>query len=411
MNSQMPLLILLFILCYVFGNFGQTLLGIPNAVLLYFLLGYALLMMAFRKNFLSDMGKWTLCIVIGSVLMLSVRFATGILQESVQSTLILILPALLVSLFPKNGLESLVTKITVSRFLRYFYLIECSLAVMEFVFRQHLFGWVDVSYEKGIVNYSGQDFRSVSLCGSPLNNALVVTILMLFLLFDNTIPLWKKTFPWFLGLAAVFCFNARAAIVINLLGMLLYAGKEAFKSQSSSQFKYMALLVFVCIVVSVFFMLGIGSRLVSTSSVFKDGSMNVRYKLFKYFFNTDLQNYIWGHSLADLRHIAKHIGVKVVENFWIICIYHFGIVFTAYFTFCYFKLAKGLLKPYPAFDKIVIPVLVVALMSINNSVASNYMPLFIFLLCCYTNQLKRECPASMRIFQIGINNEKKEYPI
>ena len=387
----MPLLILLFILCYVFGNFGMTLLGISNTVVLYFLLGYALFMMAFRKDFLSDMGKWTLCIVIGSVLMLFVRFTAGILQESMQSTLILILPALLVSLFPKSGLESLMTKISVSRFLHYFYLIECGLAVMEFVFRQHLFGWVDVSYEKGLVDYSGQDFRSVSLCGSPLNNALIVTILMLFLLFDNTVPLQKKIFPWLLGLAAVFCFNARAAIVINLLGMLLYAGNEAFKAQSRSQFKYIALLAFVCIVVAAFFMLGLGSRLVSTDSILKDGSMNVRYKLFKYFFNTDFQSYIWGHPLADLRHIAKRIGVKVVENFWIICIYHFGIVFTTYFTFCYFKLTKGLLKHYPMFDKIVIPVLVVALMSVNNSVATNYMPLFVFLLCCYVNQLKREC--------------------
>jgi len=386
---KISLWILLFIVCYVFGNIGITILGLSNTTMLYFLSGYAMVMIISTKPYRDNTMKWALWIVAGGLIMLCVRAATGILDESVQSTVILILPALLISLFPMQyESEGTETRIMAHRFIYWFYIMECSMAIIEFCMEQHIFGWIEQSYMGGIVNFHNRQFRSVALCGGPLLNAQIVTTIMLFILFDICLPLREKIPLWLLGLVAVFCFNARMAIIINLSGILFYAGKEICRKPFQTKIKYIILLFFIGISVPALFMMNLGNRLTATSSFVNDDSISIRLVLIKYFLHSDFQAYIWGHSMDALRHIMNIIGVKVIENFWIIYIYHFGIVFTAYFSFCYYKLGRLLLKPYPMFDKIIISVLFVILISSNNSVASSYMPLFIFLLCCYTNQLK-----------------------
>jgi len=77
------------------------------------------------------------------------------------------------------------------------------------------------------------------------------------------------------------------------------------------------------------------------------------------------------------------IKVKVIENFWILYILRFGIVVTAYFLFFYFKLGRELFRYYSRFEKIAVPAFFIILGSINNSMASNFTPLSVFLLCAY----------------------------
>jgi len=407
---KINLLILLFLACYVFGNIGMTSLGISNTIVLYSLLGYACIMMILTKDYLDNTAKWPLWIIAGGIIMLLVRWVTGILQESIQSTLILVLPAILISLFPlKYESESIKTRITVSGFIYWFYIIECCLAIVEFVMKQHVFGWIEIAYNSSVVDFDNQYFRSVALCGGPLLNAQIVTTIMLFFLFDLFLSPRKKILLWFLGLIAVLCFNARMAIVINILGLILYIGKEISRVQWHTRIKYIALSIFIGVTVSFLLIMGLGNRLTATTSLADDDSISIRLALFKYFFNSDLQVYIWGHSMDELRRIMNIIGIKVIENFWIIYIYHFGVVFTGYFTFCYFKLVQYFLRPFPTFDKIVISGLFVILISANNSIASSHMPLFIFLLCCYANQHKWEYMHNLQIYLRRLKDENINY--
>lgn len=96
------------------------------------------------------------------------------------------------------------------------YIIECSIAIIERLFISHVF-----KYEKIGIQVPIGDFRSIGLYGHPLQNALIVLIFVNFILIyenDNK----KKYIMAFFGLIAIFCFNARAAIVISISSVFIY---------------------------------------------------------------------------------------------------------------------------------------------------------------------------------------------
>ena len=97
----------------------------------------------------------------------------------------------------------------------------------------------------------------------------------------------------------------------------------------------------------------------------------------------NLNDYLLGSTMDDVRYFMDDIRVAVIENFWIAYILHFGVIAVILFTYLYIKLAKQLLLSYPMFDKIVISSSFIILASTNNSLYSSYIPLFTFLLCAF----------------------------
>lgn len=388
------IVLLSFVFC-LYGNIGRVTLGISNGVLLGLLIGYSLFIIAMYKR---DWGRieWQAAWIIGgAVLLLVLRCVANADYKLIRNMTILTLPALLISVFPNGQVSSrraFGARSIVAKFLLFFYVLECSTAILEFIMRDHIFGWFEYTYTKGIITYAGNDsFRSVALMGGPLENALSVTVMMLFYLFNQRFSMKRKMALWFLGLIAVFCFNARMAIIVNLLGMFLYI--EIFKKRPDSSNKYIVVLFATCSVVGILYFYGLGDRLWETGNIGKDTSIETRLKLFRYMADRDWADYLWGSSLMQVRHeISTSIKVRIIENFWLSYVFRIGLIATIYFTVLYFSLCRNLLRAYPLTDKIVISSLFVILVSSNNSLDSNFLPLFLFMLCSYTYK-----PASLDI--------------
>lgn len=378
------LLSLIFFFC---GNVGSVALGLPNGLLLTLPLVYgASLVFVYKRNW-TTVEKQAAWIVGGAILLLCLHYVFAPKDKIIRDVTIIFLPALLISVMPaRYGLDRQTFKIKhgVAQFLLLFYVVECGIAISEFASHSHLFGWVDPTYHKGIVSFSGNDaFRSVSLMGSPLNNALIVTSMMLFYLYDPLSTIKRKVVLCMLGLVAVFCFNARMAIVISVLGILLFIAKALYNNRPGRN-KYIAVLFIICLVIGFLYAHGLGTRLWETGNIGKDESIMTRIKLFQYMMDRDWKDYLWGSSRLQMQHeMQTAIKVKIVENFWIVYILRFGILSTAYFTFFYYRLGRELFRHYPGFEKTVISTLFIILGSINNSMASNFTPLFVFLLCAY----------------------------
>lgn len=380
--------ILLCIIFYLYGNVGTTFLHIPRDYFTYALCGYGFLILILYKQ------KWTVIqrlalLISGSAFgWLCLRYIIGEQGAFRETIFFLILPAFLISIFPYKEIRKCIElRVTISRFLYCFFIIECSLAILEFAIQQHIFGWEEMTYAKGLVKYDIQaGFRSVALLKGPLNNALVITVMMLFYLFDPDLPLKRKIPLWLLGLIAIFCFNARAAIVINLLSLFIFVCKGILDSTSKNRNRYLAFFVTTCIVLFLLYTYNWGGRFWDVAKIKNDSSIDVRLRLFNYMAKADWSDYLWGYSTSEVKHeMATKINVKVIENFWILYIFRLGIVATIYFTVLYFCLCKKLLTSYTTFNKVVISLLFISLASANNSIYVDFMPLFTFMLCAYTH--------------------------
>ena len=88
-----------------------------------------------------------------------------------------------------------------------FYILECSLAIIERIFSTNLpILRVGESLWKGIDTAEDSSFRSEALLGHPLQNALIVISAMSFILVSKLSINWKFGL-WGLGFLALLCFN------------------------------------------------------------------------------------------------------------------------------------------------------------------------------------------------------------
>jgi len=363
--------------------------NIPADYFIYFIFGFGLLILGIYKHSLTKVDRIAVCMVAGGFIWLCIRYILGIRGEYRGMVYILTLPAFLVAVLPHEfSIDSIKLKIILIHLLSYVYIAECTVAIAEYVLQSHIFGWADTTYFKGLVHYdTAFEFRSVALFGSPLNNALIVTIMMLFYLFNPGISNKRKISLWILGLVAIFCFNARAAIIINLLSFVMFVARQVIDGDRIAYKNYIVFTLVMLTAVWLSYHYGLGARLWNTHSISEDSSINVRFKLFEYVLNIDWSNYLWGNSVESIRHeMSTLIGVRIIENFWILYIFHLGIVATLFFSLCYYALCRLLLKPYVLFDKVVIAGSFLLLASSNNSLYSGFVPLFTFLLCCYVYQ-------------------------
>jgi len=380
-------IILLILVFYICGNIGSVTLGLPNGALLAMPAIYSTGVLIARKQCLTNAKKQAAWIIAGGILLLCLHYIINPEDKIIRDITILILPALIISSLPLDdrlNIQNLEIKHIVAQFLLIFYIAECSIAILEFALHEHLFGWADPTYHKGIVTFDKTDaFRSVALMGSPLNNALIVTAMMLFYLFDPSSGMKRKMSLWILGLAAIFCFNARTAIVINILSMLLFVAKGILDNRSK-RLRYIIVFITAGLAICIMYLCGMGTRLWETGYIGTDESIGTRMKLFQYLLNKDWTDFLWGSSQLHIQHnMWASIKVKIIENFWVLYIFRFGIVASAYFTFFYLKLGRELFKYYSRLEKVAIPVFFIVLASINNSMASNFTPLAVFLLCAY----------------------------
>lgn len=380
MNKPTPILPLLLIIAFYFQSNISGMMGITRPVIIYILLflsGIVFLTKSAKRQMSPEVP-----VLLGVVVLLAYRLYLHQFSGSFQKASNIALPALIVYLVPQTGHEAFRFKQWLQKFLVTFYLVVCCIAILELLTHHYLFGYAESAYGDGKWRFTpttGEDFRAVSICGSPLNNALITVIINAFILFSS-LPNRKRLFCFGFGLFAVFAFNARTSLGLFILTGVLYGMREFRQRGLSQKIGLFLLAAIMLIVVLVAVYLGLGSRLLDTD-VESDGSIAVRLRLFEYFSHASLKDYLWGMSMNNVQDEMEDIGVLVIENFWICFMMLFGLIPLVYFTFGYFFLGKKLFDGYVTYAKMVIFFIFIVNASINNSMFSNYSPLLTFLLC------------------------------
>lgn len=368
------------------GSNVLSFLGIDSAIFLYFILLIAVIPFLSNLKGHRTLGnrKFEILILLLIVVMLLNRMRIGMLEDSIRNAITLFITPVLFMLFPMEIRSKKDYKIMkgVTKILIAFYVLECGLAIIEFIFKFHLFGWVDTTFETNLDLSKWDSFRSVALHGSPLTNALIVTILNAFFSV-SAINNKYKFMLWFMGFLAVLAFNARIAIFLNAFLFIYQIFKIVTSNQISISKKmvtYIGISLFVPVIVFLVIYKGWGDRLFK-NELFDENSGQVRLDVFSIFDYVSSSRLLLGHSMKSFEAIRDLAGLLIIENFWICLILLFGLVFVILLVILYFKLMRKYLKSYSFTDGLLVSSLFLVLASTNNSLFTQYIPLFLFLLC------------------------------
>lgn len=262
-----------------------------------------------------------------------------------------------------------------------FYITECSIAIMERVFKTNIFIYVDENYSSGFTS-SIEGFRSISIHGHPLQNALIVSTIMSFLLISNLKPFFKYGL-WFLGYLAILCFNTRSSIVGSAIIIIFYALMNiASKNVSFSKKLITITFVTISVFVGIFLILStqLGDRLINNG--LDDSSSQVRIDIWKVFNNYDVNSLLFGMDFNSLEKLLIMNDLSATENFWIDWTIRYGLMFLIPLILLYYFLFKKMLRSYYLKDKILILTSFILIASTNNSLSSSAVPLIVFIFCC-----------------------------
>ena len=279
----------------------------------------------------------------------------------------------------------------------WFYCLNCVIAIFEYIFNFQIINNMPFLDMKSSVYIY---FRSTALLGHPLQNALFVSTLMSFFLI-SPFPERKKIKLWILGYIAIMCFNTRSSMVINLAIFAIYMGKRLLQSNTSrkTKLKYIRLGIGSTLLLSIlFFHYGYGSRL-SEMGLFQDSSSQARINAFKIFDYFPVKTFLFhGVNTDQYKMIEQTAGIAIIENFWIDFILIFGLIFTVILIILYWRLLKELYKGYSGFNVLLTLSTFLSVASVNNSLSTSWIPLFIYLLCIVLfNPLYWIAPYHLRI--------------
>lgn len=263
----------------------------------------------------------------------------------------------------------------------FFYILEIGIAIYERISNNLIFGWADA-----ITNNSGltsNEFRSTALLGHPLQNALIVSTIMSFILISS-IKIKYKLILWSIGYLAIMCFNTRSSMVGNLIMFLIYVGYTFFKDKTSSIHEK-KLLLFLSIIILflgiyLFFYTSLGGRLLEIG-LFDEESAGVRINIWNVFNYYPLEYFLTGFDMHTYHIVMQRAGLFSTENFWIDWLFKFGFIFLIPFTLLYLKFIKKLYQGYSHFQKLFTAITFILIASTNNSLSTSFIPLLIYLIC------------------------------
>lgn len=262
-----------------------------------------------------------------------------------------------------------------------FFVIETLLAATERVIGTNIFGLRGFDSDLAQTEFT-DGFRSCSLHGHPLQNALIVSTSMSFILISK-LNVKMKMFLWSLGFFSILCFNTRSSIVGNALLFFVYALYLLRKGGSlKKQEKRFFYFMFVVILISgliLFFYMGFGSRLMEMG-LFDDDSAQVRLDVGNIFDFYPLESFLWGLDGDSYDLVLKVSGIDILENFYLVFMLRCGFVFLLFYLFLYIRLIVSLYKGYDNFTKWYTGGAFILLASTNNSLSTTGISLFLFLM-------------------------------
>lgn len=283
-----------------------------------------------------------------------------------------------------------------------FFLIECSIATYEVITQTIVFAkQVD---PEDMINWEGM--RAYSICGHPLQNAFVISILTIVFVVSPNISVVFKVLLYFIGLIAVFACNARAAtIAMILIGGFLFI-KDVFKLKSEGVVS--RIVVFALAVILLYYMekviskYSIGNRFFEIKIDKNDGSSRARFVLIDVLSTLSLSEWLSGISYSS-KIILKKYHLVAIENSFVGIVLSYGLPFLISFYSFWFVLLKRLCEYAKYFWPIVL--VYVYFLNINNTVFA-YMPIMsitVFSLIAFLkNQKKQSASRSKTNRSVGL---------
>src|SRR5690606_37047949 len=153
-------------------------------------------------------------------------------------------------------------------------------------------------------------------------------------------------FLWILGFLAVLSFNARMAILVNVLALVIYVCRLQFTNnlKLSNKLVINAIILFsIAVIGYLMFYQGFGDRLFK-SELLDESSAQTRLDLFAVFENTDLGTFLNGIPKKDFDYLMDQAGLLIIENYWVCMIILYGIFFMLFYLVLYFRLLGNYLK-------------------------------------------------------------------
>lgn len=290
-----------------------------------------------------------------------------------------------------------------------FYILECSLAIIERVFSTNLpILRIGESLWEGVDTGENSAFRSEALLGHPLQNALIVISAMSFILVSKFSVNWKFGL-WGLGFFALLCFNTRFAIVFSVLLMGVYLLKEYGSEFTNREKRKVLLYVIVGFVLSIvlIFIFGLGDRLLNMG-LMDESSASVRFSLFDIFIGIDFNTLLMPMDSKRLESLMFYRDIKVVENFWVIFLFNYGFIFLGIIVVVHFFILRVMYKNYSVFPILFTAFTFFVTASTNNSLVTSWHMLayyFFFVILFDPKMQLFILPASMKSDKLKIESK------
>ncbi len=281
------------------------------------------------------------------------------------------------------------------------YVLNCLIAIVE---RLRLIAFFPTSLVFSSIDFSMLQtgdkglFRSCALLGHPLTNALITSIVMVFILLDPMCKPWKRYILYALGVFSLLCFNARGALLISGLFLSFYILKEIAVTKNTVAQKLLLLsgaILGILIIIGLFEQ-GYGGRFFEYD-VDEDGSILARINVLSIFSKIDMSMFFLG--VDGLQSFSlRYLGSLHIENWLILSILSIGILPTFLTILFFIPIFSIFLKPYPIIKRCFYLGVFLGVASTNNSLACGVPAIATFFVCCFAFHVNTEKYESHKIY-------------
>ena len=224
------------------------------------------------------------------------------------------------------------------RLMLLFFIVECGLAIYEKIMGYNVFpDKTDTMTVQQLMYYNPEawQFRSGSLWGHPLANAMIVAVFMSFIVISN-LELKYKIPLMLLGYVSLYCFNARGAtLVVSVLIMPVLVYQVQRSHIRYRKWIYLLLAVIACYLLHILMNTSLGGRIFSGEKLL-DGSAQTRLDVFKFTEYISVYDLFLGSP--DLYLFVMHkLQAGGVENGIITMILAHGLIITVIILCCLFR--------------------------------------------------------------------------
>ena len=290
-----------------------------------------------------------------------------------------------------------------------FLIVECGIAIVERLFH---YNFLPIIYDNSsnlteYIKNSKEEllgFRSTSLHGHPLTNALFVDTIISFILICKNFSTKNKIQLYVIGYIAILCFNARSSIIIMPLVLGIYLLNQLLSKNISGSSKLIYLLYsFLGIIIAYYLMfeLGFGGRMLTDDIM--DDSAEARLQAWDLFQFISTEDLIWGADMHRINKMSIMYSQGHIENWLIIFIFNYGLIILSVLLVGMAAIFKTYLRHLEKFSALFVLFVFFIIASTNNSLAVGTLAVQFFFISAWS------FTSPLRNFNVAINPKRKHF--